>query len=482
MRLHRILGWAALPAALCAQSPATPALPLAGLPLYASLLEAALAHNPEWQRGQAALDAAQTQVPQAGALPDPELSAGFQRRAAMDVRVGLPASLAMGGEAMPLMGSVPAGTEFSLMASQTLPWPGKRALRSDLARASQARVEAERDRIRLDLETALQESLLDWMKVRAELGFLEDQERLALQMETQARSRAEQGAGQSDLLLAMMDRTRLAQRRLQSEAQEAEVRAILNRLAGRNPEDSLSLDARLETLPRPAAPGLREALEDTWQRSPEWKGSAAEQSQADWALELGRKDLRPDFRISAGLMKEPGMGTGWKAEIGVSLPIFSGQKQHQAIAQRRAEQSAAGARREALRQDLELRTRERLRTWSLAERQVRLFEEGLLPQGELSIQSLMGQYEAGRTGFPSVLEALNARLRDRQAHLEILVQLHRLALAQHRLNLDAAPGANTPLGTGAMSRNAAMPRARGGGAGSPPEAAAASATPTAMKM
>jgi outer membrane protein TolC len=480
MRPHRILGWAALPAVLCAQSAPTP--PLAGLPIYATLLEEALVRNPEWQRSLAAREAAQAQIPQAGALPDPELSVGLQRRAAMDVSVDLPASLTMGGGAMPLMGTLPVGTEYSLMASQSLPWPGKRSLRTDLAQANLARTEAGKDRSRLDLEAALQDSLLGWLSVRAELGLLEDQERLAIQVEAQAKTRGESGGSQSDLLLAMMDRTRLAQRRLQLESQEEDARATLNRLAGRNSEEPLSLEVRLETLPKPTAPGLREALEDTWRRSPEWKGSTAEQTQADRALELGRKELRPDFRISAGLMKEPGMGTGWKAELGFSLPVFSGRKQHQAIAQRRAEQSVVGSQREALRQDLELRTRERLRAWSLAERQARLFEEALLPQGELSLRSLMGQYEAGRTGFPSVLEALNARLRDRQAHLELMVQLHRLAVAQHRLSLDAAPGVVAPLGTGAMSRSGALPRASRGEAAPPAGGPAPAATPTPMKM
>jgi len=481
MRPHRILGWAALPAVLCAQSAPTP--PLAGLPIYATLLEEALARNPEWQRSLAAREAAQAQIPQAGALPDPELSLGFQRRAAMDVSVDLPASLTMGGEAMPLMGTLPVGTEYSLMASQSLPWPGKRSLRTELAQANLAKTEASKERSRLDLEAALQDSLLSWLSVRAELGILADQERLAIQVEAQAKTRGGEGGGsQSDLLLAMMDRTRLAQRRMQLESQEEDARAALNRLAGRHSEDLLSLEARLEILPRSTAPGLREALEDTWRRSPEWKGSMAEQTQADRALELGRKELRPDFRISAGLMKEPGMGTGWKAELGFSLPIFSGRKQHQAIAQRRAEQSAAGSQRETLRQDLELRTRERLRAWSLAEKQARLFEEALLPQGELSLQSLLGQYEAGRTGFPNVLEALNARLRDRQAHLELLVQLQRLAVAQHRLSPDAAPGVVTPQGPGAMPRSGAMPRATGGGATIPSESAAPAATPTPMKM
>lgn len=481
MRPHRILGWAALPAVLCAQSAPTP--PLAGLPIYATLLGEALARNPAWQSSLANREAAHAQVSQAGALPDPELSLGFQRRAAMDVFVNLPASLTMGGDSMPLMGSLPVGTEYSLMASQSLPWPGKRSLRTEVAQANLLRTEAEQERTRLDLESSLQESLLDWLSVRAELSILDDQERLAHQVEAQARTRGENGSGsQSDLLLAMMDRTRLSQRRLQLESREEEARAVLNRLAGRALEAPLSLEARLESLPRPVAPGLQEALEDTWRRSPEWRSSAAEQRQADRALRLGQKELHPDFRISAGLMKEPGMGTGWKAELGFSLPIFSGQKQHQAIAQRRAEQSAARSQREALRQDLEFRTRERLRAWSLAERQARLFEEALLPQGELGFRSLMGQYEAGRAAFPDVLEALKARLRDRQAHLELLVQLQRLSLAQHRLSLEAAPGASTPVATGTMPRSGALPRSNRGGAESSAESSVPTAAPTAMKM
>lgn len=474
MRSRTRIGAAVPPALVCAlAAPAAP--PLANLPAYSALLEEARARNPELQRARAALEAAQAQVPQAGALPDPELSLGFQRRAAMDVVV--PPDPAMGGPA--LMGQVLAGNEFSLMASQSLPWPGKRALREGVSQAAQERGAAELGRQELELEGALLEGLLSGLTLEAELKLLEGQERSWAQAEALARQRGEVGgAAQSDLLQAMMERTRLAQRRLQLEAQIQDIRSGLNRRAGRPAETPLDWGAGLEEVSRPVLPVLSAALEDTWRRSPEWRGAQAELAQSDRAVDLSQKERRPDFRISGGVMKEPGMGMGWKAEFGMALPIFSGRKQRQVVTQRQAEQRAVRSGREALRQDLELRTRERLRAWELAERQARLFEEGLLPQGELAIQSLLGQYEAGRSSFQALLEALNARLRDRQAHLELLAQLHRLAIAQHRLALEATPGTGLPGSGAAMARPALGGRAATPSPTAQPDAAAA----TPMKM
>jgi small subunit ribosomal protein S20 len=51
---------------------------------------------------------------------------------------------------------------------------------------------------------------------------------------------------------------------------------------------------------------------------------------------------------------------------------------------------------------------------------LKLYEEALLPQGELALRSLMGQYESGKATFQSVLDALNSRLKDRQGRLDIL--------------------------------------------------------------
>ncbi|MBI4911659.1 MAG: TolC family protein [Acidobacteria bacterium] len=480
MRTRALLG-AFLPVFLAGQSapsnPSTP--PLAQLPAFATLMEGARGRNPQLQRSGHLLEASAARVTAVGALPDPEVSFGFLRRAAMDVTVESP-GMTPGNPPDLLMGVLPRGTEFSIMGSQVIPWPGKRRLREEAARAGLGKVEAERDRVRLDLEGAVMEALLGWLRLRGEFRLLEEQDGLWAQAESIAKLCCEEGTGsQADLLQAMMERTRLKQRRLQLDNQEATLLAGLRTLGALDDGQGLQVEGDLDALPRPGRPEEAAAVAEALARSPEWNAAHSEIAMAAGALGLGRMDLRPDIRLTAGLMREPGMGLGWKAEVGFALPVFAGRKQQQVVTQRLAEHRAAGSGRTALRLELTQRVQERLREWTLADRQLRLYEDALLPQGELSIRSLMGTYEAGRTPFGSLLEALKARLQDRQAHLDLLARLHSLSIAHYRVSLEPSGEGAPAAGMASMARPNQARASRGPSSAAPAPDAPAS---TPMKM
>lgn len=473
MRLSAISAAAlllAIPRAGNAQEPP----PLTHLAAYRPLLEETVRSSPDLRRLQSLLDAERARIPQAGALPDPELSLGVQRRAAMDVVVPNPVMAEM-----PLMGSTPLATEYSLMATQSFPWPGKRQSRTELARSALTRAETELQRAVMDLEAQVQEGLNTLLRVQAELGLLADQDRLWAEAEALAKQCCELGTGtQADLLQAMMARARLAQRKLELEAQEDLQRMALNRLAGRPVDTPLPTPETMDRLPRPKLPPAAEALEDARLRSPELALGRRDLHTAAQGVTLGRLDQRPDLRISAGAMKEPGMGTGWKAEVGLALPIWSGRKQNQLVLQRQAEQGAAKAAQAALNLLLEQSLAERLRSWSLAERQLKLYDEALLPQGELALRSLLGQYEGGKATFQAVLDSLNSRLKDRQARLDILARLQNLAIAQQRVALGRAPGSATGGPEGGMGLSSRPAPVRSASNPAPAAAQPASANPS----
>ena len=468
MRLSAISAAAlllAIPRTGTAQEPP----PLTSLSVYRSLLDETVRSSPDLRRLQSLLDAERARIPQAGALPDPELSLGVQRRAAMDVVVPNPVMAEM-----PLMGSTPLATEYSLMATQSFPWPGKRQGRTELAKSALTRVETELQRAVMDLEAQVQDGLNTLLRVQAELGLLADQDRLWAEAEALAKQCCELGTGtQADLLQAMMARARLAQRKLELEAQEDLQRQALNRLAGRPVDAPLPTPEAMDRLPRPKLPAAAEALEDARRRSPELALGRRDLHTAAQGVTLGRLDLRPDLRISAGAMKEPGMDPGWKAEVGVALPIWSGRKQNQLVLQKQAEQGAAKAAQAALNLLLEQSLAERLRSWSLAERQLKLYDEALLPQGELALRSLLGQYEGGKATFQAVLDSLNGRFKDRQGRLDTLARIHSLAIAQQRVALGGGAGIATNGPEGAMGGSARPAPAR-----SPAATAATAAVPT----
>ncbi|HET8901489.1 MAG TPA: TolC family protein, partial [Holophagaceae bacterium] len=128
-----------------------PALLIAGAlhgqapdPQLASLIQDALAANPQLKASRAAIDAERAKVPQAGALPDPMVSLGYQNDGFRKLTYG------------------ESGFAFAqLGVSQAFPYPGKRRLRGQIAEAGVAAADAASERVRLDLIADVKRAYFD---------------------------------------------------------------------------------------------------------------------------------------------------------------------------------------------------------------------------------------------------------------------------------------------------------------------------------
>lgn len=70
----------------------------------------------------------------------------------------------------------------------------------------------------------------------------------------------------------------------------------------------------------------------------------------------------------------------------------------------------------------ERRTRARLEQLRALERALAVYDDGLLPQGELALESAVGGYESGRLPLQALLEALLAQADDGRARLRLLAE------------------------------------------------------------
>lgn len=131
----------------------------ASLPTDATLtrlIAESLAARPELARSEAVVHAEGERSAQADALPNPMLQIGIQNDGFTSIELGR------------------MDTSFvSLMASQTLPWPGKRGLRKQLAQleATQARHSA--TRVRISTEAEVRRSYWELLLVRDRLELLD---------------------------------------------------------------------------------------------------------------------------------------------------------------------------------------------------------------------------------------------------------------------------------------------------------------------
>jgi outer membrane protein TolC len=351
------------------------------------------------------------------------------------------------------------GSYLSLMISQALPFPGKRALRTEVAQRGAEAASAQTVRARLSIEAEVRRSYLDLLLARERLVLLDRLESLWKQSADLARIRYETGEGaQSDLLRAQLELNRLRQRRLALHAEESIRVRNLNRLSGRPLEAPLPTPTRVRDVGVPELGDSEAVVGDALARSPELAEARALVAQTEQQVALARRERLPDFTLSAGVMPRGGdFPPMWQANVGVNLPVFSGSKQNRAVAESSALAEARTRATEALEQVLRLRVQERLIALAALRGMAALYREGLLMQSAATAESTLTQYRVGRASFASVLEANTGIIRDEEDYLRTLVDAQRLAIAQAEVSLEPVAPMGGGQGAGSMPGTGSSP-------------------------
>jgi outer membrane protein TolC len=446
---------AVLALALTAAARAADAPPPPADPLLAELVQQSLAARPELRQAEASVRAERERIPQAGALPDPVLQLGIQNDGFNGLQIGKKET-----------------SWYQVMLTQGLPWPGKRGLRTDVARLGADEAGAGLARVRLSTEADVRRAYLDLLLSRDRLVLLRRLEELWQASAGLARSRYETGdAPQSDVLRAQLELNRLRQRRLALAAQEATAVQGLNRLRARPVEEPIATTASVRNLSGLEPASAEDALADAMARSPELAQARLGTSRAQASAALARRERWPDLGVSFGVMPRGDIEPMWTASLSIGLPVWSSRKQSRAVAESEAQAEAGAHGQEAVEQLLRLRVAER-RTAQLALADtVRLYREGLLVQSRATAESTLAQYKVGRVTFASVLEANAGLIADEESFLSAVADAERLAIATLEVSLEPAggPGGGATAGampgagaTGGGARTAAPAPSQGG--------------------
>ncbi|WP_242392253.1 TolC family protein [Anaeromyxobacter oryzisoli] len=454
--------WLAAVAARAEQ--ATTPSPLPPDPVLDRLVAESLAARPEVRQAEASLNAERERVPQAGALPDPVLSLGIQNDGFGGIQIGK------------------METSFwQVMLSQGLPWPGKRGLRSDVARLGASQAEAAVTRQRLSTEADVRRAYLDLVLVRERLELLDRLEQIWQTSIGTARARYESGEGaQSDVLRSQLELNRIRQRRWTLRAEEAAALQALNRLRAHPLDEPIATTVRLRDAALPPVPSLETATSDAEARSPELARARLTADQANAQVRLSERERFPDLSVNVGIMPRGGLDPMWTAGVSIGLPIWSGRKQNRAVAESEARSTASARSAETIDQVLRLRVAERRSTLTALADTVKLYREGLLVQSRATAESTLSQYRVGRVSFASVLDANAGYINDEDGHLLAVADALRVAIASAEVSLEppSAGGASGGMGGAAVPGAGATGGGMGGGGGAAP-ALAAPAAPTA---
>ncbi len=421
--------------ALAQDKPARATLPD---PMLDALVSSAIGNTPELTAAHAAVEAARRRIEPARTLDDPSLSTTYQN----DGR-----SLSLGKA---------EGSFLGLMLSQPLRWPGKLALAGRVAASEASEIESGTlDRAALTIEARLRNAWYDLVLARALDRLVESRRDTARQIEATTRDRYAAGLGvQQDVLRAQVELARIDELKATQRAVIAIRLAELNRLLGSPQGAALQTPVDL-----PGAAALSPSID--WisialGRSPEVIAARQGIETRRLRVQIAKKNFLPDFVVSGGSMYRGNfeMGPMWQVGLGVSLPIWINRRQQNQLAEAQAQVDEQTAQTDVVGRELELRTRERIAQLETANEVAMLYREKIVPLGQLSYESALASYQAGKVPFITVFEAVNVLYSDRASYLGRLAESAkwRVAIDEGALQPTAMGGApSMPSGGGATA-------------------------------
>jgi outer membrane protein TolC len=381
------------------------------------LVREALQKTPEIDAARASLEAARRRVEPSQTLPDPSVSFTYQN----DGR-----SLSLGNA---------EGSFAGLMLSQPLPWPGKLGL-AGRATASEAR-EIEvgpLNRTALTIEARVRNAWYDLVLAHALDRLIEERRETAKQIEATTRNRYSAGlAVQQDVLRAQIELTRIDELKSAQRAAITSGLAELNRLLGR-PQDA-TVDTATELPAIASIPSTGTIVASALARSPEAAAARQGIETGKLRVEIAKKNSLPDFVVSGGSMYRGNfeMGPMWQVGVGVSLPVWVNKRQKNQLAEAQARVAEQTAQTDVVGRELELRTRERIAQLESANEVATLYRDKIVLLDQLSYESALASYQAGKVPFITVFDAVNSLYSDRANYLGRLAEA-----AKWRVAIDEA--------------------------------------------
>lgn len=365
----------------------------AAAPALASLIAEALQNNPELRAAARETEAANQRVRPAGALEDPMLEAGL-----LNVPIQ-PFRLNREDMTMKMLG-----------LSQKLPYPGKRALREQVA-AKEAEtldygLRETGNRVVRDVKLAYFDLALTDETVR----LLQSNRQILQQFLKIAEGRYGVGqAAQADVLKAQTQLGRMSEELLRMERERPVMEAELVRLLGRR-GSAAPIAVQLPGL-RDAGLKLEALQEAALRERPQLLGLQSAIERSAKTLDLARKEAQPDFdvRFSYGQRERDLAGMPRddvvSLTVAMNLPLWRRDKIEPRIAEAQAMREQAQEMLQAQQNEVLARLRQQVAVTEQSRKSVRLYETDILPQARLAVEATLAAYNVSRADVLMLLDS-----------------------------------------------------------------------------
>ncbi|WP_240046299.1 TolC family protein [Rhodanobacter glycinis] len=388
----RYARWLSLAAALFFISPAGAQSPTA-LTLDAAMHQA-IERAPMLEARRAQSESARQEAARAGALPDPQLTVGID-----NLTVQGPGAFTAGGDSM---------TMRTIGISQALPSRSKRQAERAMGSANAALAMSSEVTAALSIQQQVADAWIAAWGAHREAMMLQSMRQAWAQDVAVAKARLRGGTGSAAEVLAVrMAALDLENRIDEANAREAQARAGLARWLGSPTDQPLADAPDFAVLPHDEA-----SLLASLDRQGNLLGWPAREQAAEAALAAARADKHPEWSVGMSYgSRVRGLSDMASLQVGVSLPLFTRNRQDRGISARAADLDAVHAEHDdGRRQQIEA-IQSAWAQWQSFGEQVRRHRDELLPLANDRVALALAAYRGGGDIQP----LLDAR-RDEIAH------------------------------------------------------------------
>ncbi len=383
----------------------------------------ALAGNPGLAEIKARAEALSAVPSQVGALPDPVVSVEM-----LNVPTN---SFDLHKEDMTMMG-------FGV--SQAIPFPGKLALREQIAEHEALAAAESVEEARLRLVSEVKQAWWRLFYYDRALMLLDGTEQFYRQLIDIAQSNYKFGKGsQQDVLMAQLELSKLKEEKLEMVSLRHSQAARINALLNRQPASQVLIPAEAKFV----LPALVESVlqEQALKMRPLFAQHNKMLDVAHAKVDLAKQDFYPDFTVGAGYAVRQNTPTGQSrsdfasVQLSMDLPINTDRKQAKAVDQRQSELLQEQYSLEDEHHKIQAVIAAKAAEYQHAKEKLRLLEHEIVPQAQQTLNALLAGYQTSQARFTDLLRTQLGLLQYQTQYWQALVSTQEL-LAQ----LSAAVG------------------------------------------
>lgn len=393
----------------------------------ASLIATAVANNPELKSSQSKWQMFVNRAKQAGALEDPMLMLKLQNLVARQ-----PTAFDKDPQTAKVVG-----------ITQQLPFWGKRAIRQEIADLEAESYKWTVEERKLELTRMVKETYYQLYSVDKSLGIIDKNLQIMADFLTIAESKYSVGQGvQQDIYKAGLEKSRMLDMQITLRQQRRSLESNLNYLLYRpgNTPVGPVVDFTLPQIALTAEQLNQAAVENR----PQVKSLAMLASKGEAAHRLAQKEFYPDFNLSLeymfreASMNDPGYNM-FSVGVTFNLP-FQQERRRAMLAESTSETAMATEELNGLKNSISYTINDTLSQLERRRKLVELYQGGIIPQAEQSLESAVISYRVNKVDFLTLLDGrLNLFNYERELYESQAEYMMKLAQLEATVGTDLVP-------------------------------------------